>query len=46
MTDRFRRRLRDRVSGGAAHLEVARDEQTTRHQVGRAFESAVMDRAL
>jgi transposase len=34
---RFRRRLFERVSGGAAHLEVARLEQTSRYQVVRAF---------
>ena len=34
---RFRTRLFDRVRGGAAHAEVAREEQTTRYQVTRAF---------
>ena len=43
VTDRFRRRLRERVSGGAAHAEVARDEQTTRHHVARAFRLAADD---
>jgi transposase len=33
VTERFRRRLRERVTGGAAHAEVAREEQTTRYQV-------------
>jgi transposase len=37
VTRRFRRRLVERVRGGAAHAEVARDEQTTRYQVARAF---------
>jgi transposase len=40
VTERFRRRLRDRVTGGGAHAEIARDEQTTRYQVTRAFRSA------
>src|SRR6185436_13775324 len=35
------RHLRARVSGGAAHAEVAREEQTTRYQVTRAFRCAV-----
>jgi transposase len=34
---RFRRRLFERCREGAAHAEVARDEQTTRYQVMRAF---------
>jgi transposase len=34
---RFRTRLFERVRGGAAHAEVARDEHTTRYQVTRAF---------
>jgi transposase len=37
VTRRFRRRLLERVRGGAAHAEVARCERTTRYQVGRAF---------
>jgi transposase len=37
VTVRFRRRLLERVRGGAAHAEVAREEQTTRYQVARAF---------
>jgi transposase len=37
VTRRFRRRLFARASEGAAHAEVARAEETTRHQVGRAF---------
>lgn len=37
VTARFRRRLLERVRGGAAHAEVAREEQTTRYQVARAF---------
>jgi len=44
VTDRFRRRLRSRVTGGGAHAEVARDEQTTRYQVTRAFRAAARDR--
>ena len=34
---RFRRRLLERVRGGGAHAEVAREEQTSRDQVARAF---------
>ena len=37
VTARFRRRLLERVRGGAAHAEVAREEQTSRYQVARAF---------
>ena len=37
VTRRFRRRLLERVRGGAAHAEVARCERTTRYQVSRAF---------
>jgi transposase len=37
VTRRFRGRLFERVSGGAAHAEVARCERTTRYQVARAF---------
>lgn len=37
VTRRFRRRLFERASEGAAHAEVARAEETTRYQVGRAF---------
>ena len=37
VTRRFRRRLFARASEGAAHAEVARGEETTRYQVGRAF---------
>ena len=37
VTRRFRRRLSARASEGAAHAEVARSEETTRYQVGRAF---------
>jgi transposase len=37
VTRRFRRRLFARASEGAAHAEVARAEETTRYQVGRAF---------
>jgi transposase len=43
VTERFRGRLRARVIGGGAHAEVARDEQTTRYQVTRAFRSASRD---
>jgi transposase len=38
VTTRFRRRLLERVRGGAAHAEVAREEYTTRYQVARAFD--------
>lgn len=34
---RFRQHLFERCRGGAAHLEVARDEQTSRYQVAVAF---------
>jgi transposase len=37
VTARFRRRLLERVRGGGAHAEVAREEQTSRYQVARAF---------
>jgi transposase len=37
VTRRFRDYLFERVRGGGAHAEVARDEQTTRYQVARAF---------
>jgi transposase len=44
VTGRFRRRLCERVRDGAAHLEVAREEATTRYQVARAFALASADR--
>jgi transposase len=34
---RFRQHLFERCRGGAAHLEIARDERTTCYQVNRAF---------
>ncbi|HEX3278895.1 MAG TPA: transposase family protein, partial [Thermoleophilaceae bacterium] len=37
VTARFCRRLTERVRGGAAHAEVAREERTTRYQVACAF---------
>ena len=37
VTRRFRRRLFERAAEGAAHAEVARAEETSRYQVGRAF---------
>ena len=37
VTERFRRHLFARARGGGAHAEIARDEQTTRYQVERAF---------
>ena len=40
VTRRFRERLLERVRGGAAHSEVAREEHTTRYQVARAFSDA------
>jgi transposase len=43
VTRRFRRRLLERVRGGAAHAEVARDESTTRYQVARAFAPGAED---
>jgi transposase len=41
VTVRFRERLAERVVGGAAHGEVAREEHTTRYQVARAFAGCV-----
>jgi transposase len=43
VTRRFRRRLLERVRGGAAHAEVAREEDTTRYQVARAFRAGARD---
>jgi transposase len=43
VTRRFRRRLFERVRGGAAHAEVAREERTTRYQVARAFGAGMED---
>jgi transposase len=43
VTRRFRRRLFERVRGGAAHAEVARCERTTRYQVARAFRAGAGD---
>ena len=43
VTRRFRRHLFERVRGGGAHAEVARDERTTRYQVARAFRAAAED---
>jgi transposase len=40
VTRRFRLRLGERVRGGGAHAEVAREERTTRYQVARAFQAA------
>jgi transposase len=37
VSTRFRQHLFKRCRGGAAHLEIARDERTTRYQVNRAF---------
>jgi transposase len=37
VTSRFRRRLFEQARSGGAHAEIARGEQTTRYQVGRAF---------
>lgn len=37
---RFRAHLFDRVQGGGAHAEVARDERTSRYQVYKAFDVA------
>jgi transposase len=34
---RFRRHLFSRISGGGAHAEVAREEETSRYQVEQAF---------
>jgi transposase len=43
VTRRFRRRLFERVRGGAAHAEVAREEHTSRYQVARAFRGGAED---
>ena len=43
VTRRFRRHLFERVRGGGAHAEVARDERTTRYQVARAFGAGTED---
>jgi len=43
VTRRFRRRLFERVRGGAAHAEVARCERTTRYRVTRAFRAGTWD---
>jgi transposase len=43
VTRRFRRRLFERVRGGAAHAEVARCERTSRYQVARAFRADAED---
>ena len=43
VTRRFRRRLLERVRGGGAHAEVAREERTTRYQVARAFGAGAED---
>ncbi|HEY6778908.1 MAG TPA: transposase family protein, partial [Thermoleophilaceae bacterium] len=43
VTRRFRRRLLERVRGGAAHAGVAREERTTRYQVCRAFRAGAGD---
>jgi transposase len=43
VTRRFRRRLLERVRGGAADAEMARCERTTRYQVARAFSGGAND---
>ena len=40
VTRAFRERLGERVRGGAAHAEVAREEHTTRYQVAGASASS------
>jgi transposase len=37
VSSRFRRHLFERCRGGAAHLEIARDERTSCYQVNRAY---------
>src|SRR3954468_17323029 len=37
VTERFRARVAERVVGGAAPAEFAREERTSRYQVARAF---------
>jgi transposase len=37
LTSRFRARLAERARSGGAHSEIAREERTSRHQVGRAM---------
>jgi transposase len=43
VTRRFRKQLFERVRGGGAHAEVARDERTTRYQVARTFRAGAED---
>ena len=43
VTRRFRRRLLERVRGGAAHAEVARCERTTCYQVAHSFRAGAQD---
>jgi transposase len=45
VTRRLRARLRERVAGGAAHAEVAREEAISRYQVARAFRESADDLA-
>jgi transposase len=44
VTGRFRARLGERVVGGAAHAEVAREERTSRYQVARASADSADER--
>jgi transposase len=42
LTSRFRARLLERTRSGGAHSEIAREEHTSRYQVGRAMKVAAM----
>jgi transposase len=42
LTSRFRARLLERARSGGAHSEIAREEHTSRYQVGRAMKVAAM----
>jgi transposase len=42
VTGRFRERLAARAAGGGAHAEIAREEHTSRYQVGRAMGSVAL----
>ena len=43
LTSRFRARLLERTRSGGAHAEIAREEGTSRYQVGRAMKIAAVE---
>jgi transposase len=43
LTSRFSARLSERAHSGGAHSEIAREEHTSRYQVGRAMKAAAME---